>query len=138
MFERLVVGILSLVGLLISVYFAAIYHRVVPNIDRYVPQFCQLEPAACATVLETPQARLFGVPNFDLGILYYMSLLGSALLSALWKQLHLMLFLGSIVTVLAGFFLSYVLVFRLRIRCTLCFVSHAVNFLIFLFLLASL
>jgi uncharacterized membrane protein len=138
MFERLVIGILSVAGLLISAYFAAIYYKVVPAIDRYVPNFCRVEPATCATVLKAPEARLFGVPNFDLGMLYYTSLLASAALSVLWRQLHLMLFLGSIVTVVAGLYLSYVLVFRLRVRCTLCFLSHAVNFLVFLILVATL
>jgi uncharacterized membrane protein len=138
MIERFAIGMLSIVGLLISAYFAAIYYRVVPTVDRYVPKFCRVEPAACETVLKTPEARLLGVPNFDLGMLYYASLLSSAFMFALWKQLHLMLFLGSIVTVVTGLYLSYVLAFRLRVRCALCFLSHAVNLLIFLILLASL
>jgi uncharacterized membrane protein len=138
MFERLVIGVLSFAGLLISAYFAAMYYKVVPTLERYVPKFCRVEPATCTTVLKTPEARLFSVPNFDLGMLYYTSLLASAMLSVLWRQLHLMLFLGSIVTVVAGLYLSYVLVFRLRVRCTLCFLSHAVNLLIFLILVATL
>jgi uncharacterized membrane protein len=138
MIERIAIGLLSILGFLISLYFAAMYHKLALRVDRYVPNFCRIEPATCATVLETSQARLFGVPNFDLGMLYYTGLLGSAILPALWRQLHLMLFLGSIVTVATGFYLSYMLVFRLRIHCTLCFVSHAVNLLLFLFLLVTL
>jgi uncharacterized membrane protein len=137
MIERVAIGLLSILGFLISLYFAAMYHTLALRVDRYIPNFCRIEPSTCTTVLETSQARLFGVPNFDLGMLYYTGLLGSAILPALWRQLHLMLFLGSIVTVATGFYLSYVLVFRLRIRCTLCFVSHAVNLLLFLFLLVT-
>ena len=136
--ERITIGLLSILGFLISLYFAAMYHKFAPTVDRYVPNFCRIEPATCATILETSQARLLGVPNFDLGMLYYTGLLGSAILPALWRQLHLMLFLGSIVTVAVGLYLSYVLVFRLRIRCTLCFMSHSVNLLIFLLLLVTL
>jgi uncharacterized membrane protein len=138
MTERLVIGMLSVVGLLVSAYFAAVYHKLVANVDRFIPIFCRLDPSTCASLLETPQARLFGIPNFDLGILYYTGLLGTAILPVLWKQLHVILFLGSIVTVVTGLLLSYVLLFRLHIRCTLCFLSHAVNLLIFLFLLAAL
>jgi uncharacterized membrane protein len=138
MIERLAIGTLAVVGLVISAYFAAAYHKLEPNIDRFIPRFCRIEPATCTSVLQSPQARLFGLPNFDLGILYYTGLLGSAVLPMLWKQLFGVLFLGSIITVVTGFYLSYVLVFRLRIRCMLCFLSHAVNLLIFFFLLAAL
>ena len=138
MIERVAVGLLSALGFLISAYFASVYHNLLPDADRYVPPFCRLGSGTCSTILETPQARLFGIPNADLGILYYTGLMGSALLSPLWKQLYLMLFLGSLVTVATGFYLTYVLVFRLHIHCSLCFMSHTVNFLIFLFLLAGL
>ena len=138
MIERFVIGVLAVLGLLISAYFAAVSHKVSPNIDRYVPRFCRPDSQTCATVLQTPQARLFGFPNVDLGLLYYASLLVSVILPTLWKQLEFTLFLGSIVTVTAGFYLTYVLVFQLHIGCTLCFASHAVNLLIFLFLLAGL
>ncbi len=138
MIQRIIIGLLSLLGFLISLYLAAMYHKFVPSIAHHVPRFCRIEPATCSTVLVTPQARLFGVPNFDLGMLYYTSLLGSAILPSLWRQLYLMLFLGSVLAIATGFYLSYVLLFRLHIRCMLCFVSHAVNLLIFLILLATL
>jgi uncharacterized membrane protein len=138
MVERFFIGVLSVFGLLISAYFAAVYHKVLPNIDRYVPRFCRPDSHTCATVLQTSQARLFGFPNVDLGLLYYASLLLSAILPTLWTQLQFMLLLGSIVTIVAGFYLAYVLVFQLHVLCTLCFASHAVNFLIFFFLLAAL
>jgi uncharacterized membrane protein len=138
MIERVAIGALAVIGLLISAYFAAIYHKLAPSIDRFIPGFCRIEPATCTSVLQSPQARLFGIPNFDLGILYYTGLLGTSVLPTLWKQLFGVVFLGSIITVLTGFYLSYVLVFRLRIRCRLCFLSHAVNLLIFFFLMATL
>ncbi len=81
---------------------------------------------------------MFGVPNVSLGILYYIGLLGSVLLPPLWNQLYTMLLLGSLVTVGTGFYLLYVLVFRVRINCTLCFAAHAVNLLIFILLVATL
>jgi uncharacterized membrane protein len=134
---RIIIGALSIIGLLISGYFAAVYHRLIPNADRFVPKFCRLEPGACATILETRQARLFGVPNFDLGVLFYTGLTVSALFPDAWKELRTMLFLGSMVAVAMGFYLSYSLLFRLRVHCRLCYTSHAINILIFLLLLVT-
>ncbi len=132
---RIVIGLLSVVGLVISAYFASIHHNMAPFINRSFSRFCRIPSSACTTLLATRESRLFGVPNFDLGLLFYLSLVISAILPEIWHQLHSMLLFGSIVTVMAGFYLSYVLVFRLHIRCTLCFTCHAVNLLIFLLLL---
>ncbi len=137
MIFRLLLAPLSLAGLLISGYFAAVYHKLVPGVDRFVPKFCRVEPGACATILETRQARLFGVPNFDLGILFYVGLAISVILPGVWKELHLMLLFGSIVAVAMGFYLSYSLLFQLRVHCRLCFASHAINLLIFLLLVVT-
>jgi uncharacterized membrane protein len=134
---RIFIGLLSLAGLLISGYFAAVYHKLIPDVDRFVPQFCRLEPGACATVLETRQAKVFGVPNFDLGILFYTGLVVSVLLPDVWKELRTMLFFGSIVAVAMGFYLSYSLLFQLKVHCRLCYTSHAINFLIFFLILVT-
>jgi uncharacterized membrane protein len=134
---RIIIGILSFIGLLISVYFAAMYHKFMPNVDRFVPRVCRMEPGTCATVLETRQARLFGVPNFDLGILFYTGLAVSALLPDSWNELRTMLFLGSMVAVAMGFYLLYSLLFHLRVHCTLCYASHVINILVFLLLLVT-
>ncbi len=136
--ERLFIGMLAFLGWVISAYFAAVYHNLVRDANKFVPRFCRMGPATCASILDSPKARLFGVPNFDLGILFYTGLLGAAFAPSLWLQLQSLLFMGSIVTVLMGFYLSYVLVFQLKTRCGLCFTSHGINLLIFLLLLATL
>jgi len=138
MIERIALGALSLLGFLISVYFALTFHAQSTFLDRHLPRFCRIDSATCSTILGTPQASVFGIPNFDLGILFYTALLGSTILPGLWKQLHLMLFAGSSIAVATGFYLTYVLVFRLHVKCTLCFMSHAANFLIFIVLLITL
>jgi uncharacterized membrane protein len=104
----------------------------------WLQMFCRLDMATCGSLLATPESRLFGVPNFHLGLLFFTALIASALRSNLWQQLHLMLFFGSLVAVASGVYLTYVLLIRLKIRCTLCLASHAINLLIFLMLLAGL
>jgi uncharacterized membrane protein len=138
MLERTVVGVLAFGGFLISFYFAQVNRKPNTAIERFVPALCRLDKTTCGSLLSTPEAQLFGIPNFHLGLLFYTALIGSALLPALWHQLHLMLFFGSLVTIGAGVYLTYILLIRLKIRCTLCLASHAINLLIFVALLASL
>jgi uncharacterized membrane protein len=135
MLVRVLIGFLSVIGFLISAYFSSTYHKVVPVFHRFFPEFCRLDSSSCATLLASSESRLFGVPNFDLGLLYYCSLAISAILPEIWRQLHTVFLLGAIVTVAAGFYLSFVLVFRYHIRCTLCFTCHAINLVIFLLVL---
>ena len=134
---RIFIGLLSCAGLLISGYFAAVYHKLIPDVDRFIPRICRLDPGACATILETREARLFGVPNFDLGILFYIGLVISALLPDVWKELRTMLLFGSIVAVAMGIYLSYSLMVRLKVHCVLCYTSHVINILIFFLLLVT-
>lgn len=138
MIERILIALLAVVGALIAASFSSVYHKFALPINRAIPRFCRLESKTCQRIVDTPQARLFGIPNSDLGIVYYLGLFGSSLISSSWAQLHWMLVGASAVTVVTGFYLTYVLVFRLRTPCRLCFISHAVNFLIFLLLLAGL
>jgi len=137
MAPRIFLGLFSVAGLLISGYFAVVYHKLIPGVDRFVPKFCRVEPGACATILGTRQARLFGVPNFDLGILFYVGLAVSAILPDVWKELRTMLLFGSIVAVLMGLYLSYSLLFQLKVHCRLCYTSHVINILIFLLLVVT-
>ena len=80
---------------------------------------------------------MLGIPNCDLGILFYVSVVISSLLPDVWRQLRTMLFLGSIVAVAMGIYLSYVLVVQLKVRCGLCFTCHAINLILFLFILVT-
>ncbi|HEY6952691.1 MAG TPA: vitamin K epoxide reductase family protein [Bacteroidota bacterium] len=137
MLSRILVAVFSCAGLLISLYFTIVYYKPAAGIDRYVPSFCRIEPESCASLLGTRQARLYGMPNFVLGLLFYTGLVGSALSGILWKQLHLLLVLGSLVSVATGIYLTDVLIVRLKIHCTLCLASHAINLALCLILLTS-
>jgi uncharacterized membrane protein len=63
--------LLALAGTALSVYFTLAYYGRVES--REVPAaLCQHEERACITILETPYARLLGVPNSLLGIGFYL------------------------------------------------------------------
>ncbi len=131
--------VLVLAGLTIATYFTAVrYHWMRPD-PGWIPPVCRLDEGTCEAVVFTPQARVFGVPNSLLGQAYYLALLVGVLrgvaLQPPWVFGYLAL---AATTVALAAYLSYALIYVLRVRCTLCFASHAINFILFLLLASSL
>ena len=147
MIELLIIA-LSLAGLANSVYFTFAYYGRVKK-SRWIPEIlCAREGSSCVTVVQTPYARVFGVPNSLLGILYYVALIGWFFLPNAWLVVHgwtiplaraaLWLLLPvSAATVALGFYLVYALRRILHIDCPLCYTAHAINLAIFVLLLLS-
>jgi len=78
------------------------------------------------SVVKTPRAHLFGVPNSLLGTIYY-----PALAAAVWlargniaQSLLLVAMLGAAAT---SAYLAYSLLYITRRECPYCWTSHAVN-----------
>ena len=129
--------LLAIVGLAISIYFLAITYGWVRADAAWVPKFCRMGEATCASIVFTPQARLFGPPNSALGVVWYVALLfglsTGSVAAEPWRWLYLG---GAVLTVLAGAYLTYSLLFVTRVPCRLCFTSHAINLVLLLALLA--
>ena len=90
----------------------------------------------CASIVFTPRARVFGLPNSLLGQVFYVALFVGVPLGFLENSILFRLYLGaSLVTVVLGLYLSYSLLFITRVRCPLCFTSHGLNAAIFVLLL---
>jgi len=162
----LLIVALSLAGLVISIYFTFAYYGRVKK-SRWVPEIlCAREGSSCVTVVQTPYARVFGVPNSLLGIVYYLAVLvwvfddiegwsfpiwtsiaggfiGSIEVGMGAMELHfsgpvhLLLVLASLGTVVLGFYLIYALRRLLQTDCPLCFTAHAINLAIFVLLFLS-
>jgi uncharacterized membrane protein len=131
--------VLALIGLLVSTHFTAVAYRWMRPDSRWVPPFCRLDEGICTLVVFTPQARLFGPPNSLLGQAYYSALLIGVWQGAALQRPWVFGYLAvAAVTVALALYLSYSLVYVLRIRCVLCFASHAINVGLFLLLLATL
>jgi uncharacterized membrane protein len=138
MIQLLILG-LSLGGLVISLYFTLAYFGRVKH-SRWVPElFCAREGSSCVTVVQTPYARVFGVPNSLLGMVFYAALIAWLLIPArtgavmfdsalpVWRA-GLWFFLpASIATVALGFYLVYALRRILHLDCPLCYTAHAIN-----------
>ena len=124
----LAIGLLAAVGLAIASYFTAVAYRWTDPDVRWVPTFCRLEERTCATVVFTPSARVFGPPNSLLGQVFYTAVLAGAVAGRLADPgLWPLYCAASLVTVGLGVYLSYALLFVLRVPCPLCFASHGIN-----------
>ena len=65
----ILIFVLSLVGLWISIYFTGVFYKWFAPSVFWIPQVCQLKEESCMTVLGTPRAKMFGIPNSAFGIL---------------------------------------------------------------------
>ncbi len=123
--------LLCLLGLWISFYFTGVSYHWFPANVKWIPRFCQLKEAACQLVIETPRAKLFGVPNsvFGIGLYLYLGLLFLGLPLS-WELAVVLTGLA----VLRSIYLAYSLLFVTRIPCPLCFTSHVINLILFIYL----
>ena len=133
--DAAVVG-LAAVGLCVSTYFTAVAYRWMRPDARWIPSFCRMGEQTCASIVFTPRARVFGLPNSVLGQLFYLALLAGAPLGLLdWTALFVLYLGASLVTVVLAVYLSYSLLFITRVPCVLCFTTHGINAAIFLLLI---
>ena len=134
----LIIITLAVVGLLISTYFTAVAYRWIAPDAAWLPPVCRLGEKTCATVVDTPRARVFGVPNSVLGQFWYLALLVATPLGMTFASPWYWAFVaGAAGTVALGIFLTYSLLFITRVPCTLCFTSHGLNLILFLLLLGG-
>jgi uncharacterized membrane protein len=149
MILRAVICVLSLAGLADALYFTFAYYGRIKK-ARWVPEIlCAREGSSCVTVVQTPYARVFGVPNSLLGIAYYLLLIAGAM--SYWSfgidlYVHstyvvypfglVLLIIISAGTTLLGFYLVYALRRKLHVDCPLCYTAHAINVALFVLLIA--
>ena len=143
---RLFIVLLSLAGLADALYFTFAYYGRIRK-ARWVPEiFCAREGSSCVTVVRTPYARVFGLPNSLLGIVYYLLLIVwivlvprhlsvSGHILRPFDALGLLLLGASLSTVVLGFYLIYALRRVLHTDCPLCYAAHAINMALFVLLL---
>ena len=124
MIELLLVSC-AFAGLLIALYFSLVYFDVMEADNRWIPSFCRMEKGACMRILDTPQAKVLGVPNSVLGVIYY-----AAILFVPMDRYEALFLIASIFSVGLGMYLVHALVVRLQTHCPLCYTAHAINLVI--------
>ena len=148
---RVLIIVLSLAGLADALYFTFAYYGRIKK-ARWVPEIlCAREGSSCVTVVQTPYARVFGLPNSLFGIAYYLLLTLGALSDwgagitpafiVVGKRLVELGLVAAIVasggTVVLGLYLIYALCRKLHVDCPLCYTAHAINTALFILLVAS-
>ena len=120
--------ILSFVGLWISIYFTGVYYKWFRPDVFWIPQVCQLKESSCMMILDTPRAKLFGVPNsvFGIGLYIYLILNLFAHFSSVVALILLAL------AVIRSIYLAYSLIFVTKVPCPLCFTGHVINIILLL------
>jgi len=129
---------LATVGLYIAAYFILVFYGYLNANTRLIPSVCRLEERTCQTVLGTKYARVFGVPNSLLGVLYYLIVIAVLLIGWVTPALAVGLILVAWFTVVLGLYLIYALFFIIRIPCPLCLTGHAINLALAILLTAVL
>ena len=118
---------LPFLGLLISIYFTGVYYGWFSPDVFWIPKICRLERESCLTVLETPRAKIFGIPNSVFGIaIYIYILLDQFFFNPVWG----LILIGF--ALIRSVYLAYSLIFITKVPCVLCFTSHLVNLCLFL------
>jgi uncharacterized membrane protein len=134
MVEQLFLPSIAFVGLLISMYFRLVSSNKIAPDARFIPSWCRMETGTCTAILSAREARLFGIPNFELGSFFYLIIMTTA-----FMELPPVISSGVIIvsggTVVVSAYLAFRLISVLRVTCVLCFTSHVANLLIFLLLL---
>lgn len=130
--------ICSALGWFISLYFTLVYYRAIKPDARFIPAVCRLDEASCQYLMGTRNAKILGMRNFVLGLLYYAALIVYGSSESVQKTIPLSLAIFvSLFTVVLGIYLVYGLIAKLKTHCVLCYTSHALNLLIFVALVAK-
>jgi len=126
---------LCVVGLANAAYFTLIYYGVLGPSPLVPSVLCRTEERSCTTVVQTPYARVFWLPNSLYGLFFYLfiGVVAWLTLRGLAAPLTKLLALGLTgLAVLFGFYLVYALLVKLKTPCPLCFLGHAINLMLFL------
>lgn len=124
---RLLILLLAAAGLLLAAYFTGVTYRLIPADAPCIPRVCRLKEESCRRIVDTPRARVFGVPNSLLGMGWYLALAGLAAAGGAPPGLAAACEVAAWGTVALGAFLTWSLLREIRVRCVLCFAAHALN-----------
>jgi len=137
MWVRALVAVLALAGLADAFYFTFAYYGRIKK-ARWVPEIlCAREGSSCVTVVQTPYARVFGVPNSLLGIFYYLLVVLWAAALPWISAIGWVLIAASAGAVMLGSYLIYSLRRKLYIDCPLCYAAHAINTVLLVLLILA-
>ncbi len=126
--------LLTATGFLISLYFTGVYYGYLKSDIWWIPAFCRMDQHSCQSILQTSEARIFGIPNFVLGLLFYCALF-IVIIGNSNGFLFDIILAAALFTVILAVSLVYALRIRLKTDCVLCYTAHGINTLIAIILI---
>ncbi|HMD13424.1 MAG TPA: vitamin K epoxide reductase family protein [Bacteroidota bacterium] len=126
----------AVMGFLISLYFLLVYFNIMRANQSFIPSLCRMDEHTCEYVLHTSYAKLLGIPNSALGVIFYIVIFFAVFIDGIRTNVftNRLIILSSISTVVASIYLAYVLIVKVKARCILCFTIHILNVIILILL----
>jgi len=116
--------IMCLLGAVVSLYFTSVYLGMPLPVLKSLANACRMDTSQCQRVLDTAESHLFGLPNFVLGLLYYLVLMLAYVFSFPFQAILIIVAWG---VVILSLYLAFQLYFVLKMSCPLCYLSHVLN-----------
>jgi uncharacterized membrane protein len=121
---ELVLMALAAAGLYVSTYFSVCVFRGYRG-KRNQWSILPMVSNRCTLVARHHDARIFGVPNSVLGMIYYLLVMFAVALES--PMLLMVAGAASLLALAFAVYLFYSLYFKVRIACPLCVFSHAIT-----------
>jgi uncharacterized membrane protein len=123
---------LAFAGLVVAVTMLLLTRGVLSSGSRWLPGVCRMDADSCARVVNHPHARILGVPNALVGVVFYAAVIVAAFSGG--EGLLTVVRVLSLFAVAASVFLTWSLIAVVRRPCPLCITAHAVNIVLALLL----
>ena len=122
-----IIIILSIIGMLLSIYAFYIEKRVEEN--KKYKALCDIsDKASCTKAFSSPYGKMFTIPNSLMGIIFYAVIIILALLNQTNSIFYL-----SILSLLITLYLAYILFIKLKNICIVCSLIYIINILLVIF-----
>jgi len=119
--------VISAVGFFLSLYSFYVERKV--SSQKNYRAVCDIsDKLSCTKAFTSGYGKVFGISNGLTGMLFY----ALVSIAAFYGALNLTFYL-SILSVLASLYLAYVLQFKVRAVCLICYSIYAVNILLLIF-----
>jgi uncharacterized membrane protein len=126
MVEPIFIILSAIAGFLISFYFSGVYYGFLKSNTWWIPAVCRMNKNTCEKIIETPEASVFGLPNFVLGMIFYVIIIVTIVGDVQGFLFDIALAIA-LFTVLLAVYLIYALWFVVRMHCPLCYIAHGLN-----------
>ncbi|MBI2208435.1 vitamin K epoxide reductase family protein [Candidatus Woesearchaeota archaeon] len=119
--------IILAIGFLLSLYSFYVERKV--SSQKNYKAVCDIsDKLSCTKAFATGYGKIFGISNGLAGMLFY----GIVLITVFYGALNLAFYL-SVLSIFASLYLAYVLQFKVRAVCLICYSIYAVNILLLIF-----